>query len=794
MNAMVNSSKLLAAAIGAALLAGCNAVEDVQEAPSTTLPAQTVVLAGTINGLGSTRSIVIVNNGDNNTAIGAVAPVPVTPVNTLTAPVNVSTPFSFGARPVGSPYNVTIRTQPYGKSCTVVNGSGTLNAAAPPQVVINCISNVPRFNLTVALNTAFSGTPGAKVRLTTEEAIYETVPAAGATSVTFNSVLFNGAGAGAPNPSPAFSYTVSASNTVNGVTNRCPVTAPTGSNVTANVTPTSTPASPSVGACSFTISGSLNYSLPPGVTTAPALGAGGVTLELRDVQGNAKATQTVSAFGNFTFNDTATTTAKQFLSNSSGVYDVVVTSQPAGQMCVVGDGGFASLFVLVNGNPTNITATGVTSTGGTPSATTTHVVGTRLAVFCRNRPTTANTLAGVFRLTKVAPTIRTITKTRDTAGVITTSPVATRLPVSEWRPFDTTAQNTASNAILTFFDDGSFLYGQHNNSSQVEHGFYDYNSITGTLRFTIHTDTNTSTTFPTTFDTVATPTNLGPTNTPGISALPAAFTFTTAPALPAAQRHQALCNVRVIAGTLRKITGTAGGPTLCGTAIPVDPSPPADPAAPVSPATTSTTSASTITRVDWELTEPRNVTAQITGRWTTQDHREVWVYDSLTNYGFHVGVNGGAANLQSACFTIEDNTASSSFLTRRGSNTGCYAWNNPSATQVYLFSGNEAVDIPSASAGSPLLTQVPGFVGRMPGGGTAFDGRSPSPIYYNIAPPATFFTSLREDYKQFFPTPVSLTWCPSASEVLGVRATLNGEPVTSPIVPVLNKPLYFCRQ
>ncbi len=812
MNSMFNGSKLLAAGLCGVVLAGCNAVENVQEAPSTTLPTTTVLLAGTINGLGATRSIVIVNNGDNDTGIGAVAADPVTPIPTTVGSNSSSTPFSFGALPEGSPYNVTVRTNPYGKTCIVTNGSGVLSRAAPPQVTINCgPSSVPRFNLTVTLATAFSNSAGAKVRLKTEEAIYEATPAPGATSVTFTSVLFNGAGAGAPNPSPIFAYTVSALNTVSGVTNKCPVTNPTnaGANPTGNVT------NPSVAACSFTIGGSLNYSTPQGGTAQP-LGAGGLTVQLRDVQGNVQASQDIAAGtvlpANFTFNDTGTSTAKQFQSNASAVYDVVVSKQPTGQTCVVGDGGFVSLFVTGNNNPSNVTATGTTPTGATaPTA------GTRLTVFCRNKPVAAaNILSGTFRLTKVGAHIRTITVTKTRTGAatstITTATVASdgnplnpgvKPVVSLWHPFDNTTSNTASNAFLTFFDDGTFLYGQHNVSSQIEHGFYEYDSVAKTLRFTMHTDTNNSTTFPAgAFNSPATNAGLfgtGPANTPGISAAPGAFTFTTAPAAPAAQRHQAMCNVQITTTYPRVIKGSFGGPVLCGTAIPAQPTAPAAPADPAIPAatatapTTTTATASAIIQLDWDLTEPRSVSGQITGAWITQDHREFWVYESLTYYGFHAGVNGGAANLQSACFTLEDATVSSSFLTRRGSNTGCYAWNNPPPTFAYSLSGNEAVDT------SPGATVAPGFVGRMPGGGSAFDGRSPSPTYFSVAPVATWFSALPPNFVEYFPS-TSLSWCSTPStagipaEVLGVRATLNNEPVDSPIVPVLNKPLFFCRQ
>jgi hypothetical protein len=89
---------------------------------------------------------------------------------------------------------------------------------------------------------------------------------------------------------------------------------------------------------------------------------------------------------------------------------------------------------------------------------------------------------------------------------------------------------------------------------------------------------------------------------------------------------------------------------------------------------------------------------------------------------------------------------------------------------------------------------LPGFIGRIPGGQTAFDGRSPSPLYFFVAPASTFAGITDQE---IFPSPVPAatpsktpfnsggfpTWC--TTEILGMRATLNGAPI--------DYPHYFCR-
>jgi hypothetical protein len=54
-------------------------------------------------------------------------------------PVATNGPFAFpGAVPPGSPYNVSVVTQPVGETCTVSNGSGTTTATGGTSVVVTC--------------------------------------------------------------------------------------------------------------------------------------------------------------------------------------------------------------------------------------------------------------------------------------------------------------------------------------------------------------------------------------------------------------------------------------------------------------------------------------------------------------------------------------------------------------------------------------------------------------------------------------------------------------------------------
>src|SRR6266571_8537394 len=102
---------------GAGTLAGAN-ITNV----TVTCAVNTFTVGGTISGLSGT--VVLRNNGGND----------------LTVSANGS--FTFSA-PVaqGSPYAVTVLTQPVGQSCSVVNGSGTVAGANVTNVAVSCVTN-----------------------------------------------------------------------------------------------------------------------------------------------------------------------------------------------------------------------------------------------------------------------------------------------------------------------------------------------------------------------------------------------------------------------------------------------------------------------------------------------------------------------------------------------------------------------------------------------------------------------------------------------------------------------------
>ena len=107
-------------------------------------------IGGTVSGLSG--SVVLQNNGADNEAVSSDGA------------------FTFStAITEGSPYAVTVLTQPTGQTCTVTNGSGTVVSANVTNVSVTCVSNdatltasVPTLGLSVnntGLNAALTGTP-----------------------------------------------------------------------------------------------------------------------------------------------------------------------------------------------------------------------------------------------------------------------------------------------------------------------------------------------------------------------------------------------------------------------------------------------------------------------------------------------------------------------------------------------------------------------------------------------------------------------------------------------------------
>jgi hypothetical protein len=100
-------------------LVSCSSSNGSKKPPTVT----TYTIGGTVSGLSGT--LVLQNNGRNN----------------LTRTANGSFAFST-ALTNGAAYSVTVSSQPLGQTCTVTNGSGTINAANVTGVQVACAHNV----------------------------------------------------------------------------------------------------------------------------------------------------------------------------------------------------------------------------------------------------------------------------------------------------------------------------------------------------------------------------------------------------------------------------------------------------------------------------------------------------------------------------------------------------------------------------------------------------------------------------------------------------------------------------
>jgi hypothetical protein len=423
------------------------------------------VLEGKITGLGNRRPVVLrysATSGDRSF------------FGVLNQPTSA---FSFGSLPVGTAYNITVQRQPFGRNCTVANGTGVVGTASA-DITITCANDsTPRFCVGGTITQAVHDTPGAKLILNTEEGTREVAAATlpvGTQSCWFPNSIFNSL-----TSVPVFLYTVTAAfPDVNGMLNNCAVT--NGSNPIAGtgseagpVAPTGTVTNVQVTACSFPVSVNVAYNGTPTQTLAAPL-----TFELRDPRTGHRVVQKDPVTGNnvevppITISTFSTATFTGLLSNQSAMYDLVITGQPTVsgqrvQTCIVGNNTptaqltAGSAVLLINpADPVN---------GFVPAASTTNpALGISKNIRCRNNPALANQLRGIYQQT-----------------LINTSSSGT-----------TTVQNRN---FFAFFEDGTFLYGIHSPgvtttaTSGVENGFYIYDPVAKTLAFTVLTDSITST-------------------------------------------------------------------------------------------------------------------------------------------------------------------------------------------------------------------------------------------------------------------------------------------------------------
>ncbi len=329
--------------------------------------------------------------------------------------------------------------------------------------------------------------------LTTEEAIYRINPAPTDTSVTFPNVLFNPTGLS----TQGFNWNVIASNTIGGTLNKCAVTNATNvaasgaiTNPTGNITAPPHPRHPTVGLCTLTIGGTVSYSprILANNTLAPTPAPpAGLELELRDIGENTVRTQSYTGAwgGAFTFNDASRPVQVREQPQRGLHRGSEDSSDRHGLRGRQSDGH--PVRPTLTANPANITS---------PS------------VQCRETPALANRLRGVYRHVTTSWK-KVATAAQDPNQVVT------------YNALDFSRHNTASSNMIAFFENGTYIYGTHANSAQIEHGFYDYDPVAHTLRFTLNADTNPLTIFPSSFTkaNAATPSTVT-TTTPGLSAVP----------------------------------------------------------------------------------------------------------------------------------------------------------------------------------------------------------------------------------------------------------------------------------
>jgi hypothetical protein len=811
MNSMSNGSRLLAAALCGIALAGCDSVKDVRSEPSTALPKQNVVLEGKVYGLGIRRTITVQAAVQSSNNAGTLTQVVQGFPGEETGTRGRESRFAFGALEEGTTYSLSVPQNlwPYGKLCTVNNGSGTLtyNASAPgkgaPQnIEVVCTDDpaVQRHDIQVAVPDAFRNAPGAKVRLMTEERIYEADPKDTADGdpnyVWFRDALIVLPAAGVlPFQNIVTATTEEGSTAASRRVNRCSVTnhtwpSPLGTGSDVN--------NVSVGSCSFTVGGTMaggavRYSRPVGVAVNPPMGTGGVVLELRypdgtpiPSTGGPTTEVAIASFGgNFVFPTQVTSGAPCPVTlvgenprpcDIRGFYEVVVKQHPQGQRCIVGSTTGGLLGPLLPANPTVPTTTSFDSHINWGSSANLYIVDesigtgtfplnpgdfTRLRVHCRNLPAAGRVLTGTYH-----------------AELVTLYAGATISNQWPWSP--AYAARREFSHLLTLFDDGTFLFGAHTvndtpNTTQVtnhtEYGFYDYdpNNVGGgrtagpKLRFTIHVDGSPGT--------AAGPLPAGLSGAEGPFYVGLAVTGTTgctiaaAPANDQAVRHQVMTEVEMgtVPGTTRRTLSGRFGPDGGSSAFPP-------------PSTRCTTTASRVV----DFVEPPSIAGQMTGTWITEDHQSSWAFSADSTWGYQMGVRGGFANIQNNCFKMDDYAAPAAEYVVSAGTAATYC-----APVGNVFNSNQGS---VADSPTPLLqSRLPGWIGRMPGAevGGGATSRSPSPVHFRIATVADF-PSVADPV--LFP-PETLTnlssWC--STEILGVRPTQNGE------LRDEAGPLYFCR-
>ncbi|MGD0890958.1 MAG: hypothetical protein ABR923_05445 [Terracidiphilus sp.] len=254
----------------------------------------TYTIGGNVSGLGSSASVVLLDNGGDSLTISA------------------NGAFTFKTALVsGSAYAVTVGTQPTGETCTVSSGSGTVGTSNITNVAVTCSAIVvTTYSITVQI-TNLLGTIGVALDGGTPTTVTNSTGTPATESLTFLKIA-NGT-----------TYDVTVTTQPTGYT--CATSDGSGTIASADVTVT------------VTCTAIPTYNITVQITNL--LGTIGVALN-----GGTPTTVTNST-------GTPATESLTFLKIANGTtYDVTVTTQPTGYTCATGDGSgtIASADVTVN--------------------------------------------------------------------------------------------------------------------------------------------------------------------------------------------------------------------------------------------------------------------------------------------------------------------------------------------------------------------------------------------------------------------------------------------------------------
>ncbi len=797
MNSMISCSRLLAVALCGLVLAGCNAVEDVPDEPSAALPAPTVVLGGHIKDLGTLRPLILQMNGKDVCLVPVDPTVPtgmrkVTECKYYGVQDQEYSEFNFGAYSVGTTYTISVKKQPFGKNCTIQNPSGTLKLGGE-EIHVTCVDDAAVPHYTVTVNTAaVASKAGLKVILTTENGTCP-VDVNGRSQIVFSTTECASSETGGYHKNatyvfnsqlnlPVVTWRVTATlpgATVVDAPKNCFVTGGPVTNTGGNVgddgtaDPANKPAgnvAVTVQSCGFALRVQADYSRPPGVSADPAIASGdGITLALRsqplgiDVAA-ARITSFATTYTPFMVpdaNGNPTTTPYEAQSDPSAFYEVVVKSSPAGMACVPGYSGSSNSARATADRIGSATDAGAVLLRTPSSASVANVWLLDRVIRCR--------------LVAANPSLQRGIYWQYTTTTVTTT-VGAGAPAI-------TATTVRNRNLLAFFEDSTYLFGNHTSGATnngVEQGYYNYNTTTNQITFDAMTDTNganginssgaqriitavVKTAGPpktiaarvstaTTTGLVIAAGNLSVAVNNGLPFDVAASTYTTVAALVTAINAQASgFTIAAASGNEIRITAPAGGVVIGGTkAAGLGFGTVAAGATATSTGVANALVTTVKTDVDWKLLEVGpdplvTSTNPVDGSWVVwdwqrkpapvEDRRRIFVYQHGLYTAFHVGVNG-IGNLQEACYVGTFGLSGS--WTRQGARSGC---NMRTYTDIVKNDGTAPTSgfslLSSGSADIPNYTNIlPDYPGRWPQSQNPdfTDGRPYSLVDYEVRP------------------------------------------------------------